>query len=496
MLLTVLHTNTSSITQQVLEDVISDYTAQDDVFCEAFLQGVYISSSVPKAEVDRSAIVFLTTLGVEHIIADPGLKLPFLSPVSRLTALDLPPGPYFATRTGKNILLSKVYRLYEDTYRTFLYGTFEAGDGSGAFTALDSTSGSVGTPAIPVPSRLYSVNDARPFAGYRVAVKDLFDMRGLITSGGSKAWTYISSPATETAPSIQRIIDLGGVIVGKQKLTQFASGADPWDWQDVPPPFNPRGDGWLTCSASSSGGGCGIAAYECLDFAIGTDIGSSMRKPAAVAGVYGQRPSQDMMALEGVMPQGGATDTAGVFARHPLRWVHFSRHWYGEDSRQDTAKTGLSELSIPESSKPPKTLLYPIDYSPDNNPAAQAILEAFIANVAAPFNMEVKPFNFTATVQNAAERDIANLSARNGDVLNIINYHPRLEEVAQPLINTWADLFDGAFPPVDPAFRGAWANWEETGSTMEQYERAVRLKRASAEWYEQTIQYQMADQYS
>jgi Asp-tRNA(Asn)/Glu-tRNA(Gln) amidotransferase A subunit family amidase len=45
----------------------------------------------------------------------------------------------------------------------------------------------------------------------------------------------------------------------------------------------------LTCSASSSGGGCSIAAYKWLDYAIGSDTGSSMRRPAAVSGTYGQR---------------------------------------------------------------------------------------------------------------------------------------------------------------------------------------------------------------
>jgi len=66
-------------------------------------------------------------------------------------------------------------------------------------------------------------------------------------------------------------IDLGGVIVGKFKTAQFAAGENPWNWIDVHYPFNPRGDGYLTCSGSSSGGGCAIAAYDWLDFAVGTE---------------------------------------------------------------------------------------------------------------------------------------------------------------------------------------------------------------------------------
>ena len=83
-----------------------------------------------------------------------------------------------------------------------------------------------------MPSRIYTWDDPRPLAGTRVAIKDLFDIKGLKTTGGSRSWEYIVSPANETAPSIQRILDVGGVVVGKYKLAQFASGANPWDWQD------------------------------------------------------------------------------------------------------------------------------------------------------------------------------------------------------------------------------------------------------------------------
>jgi Asp-tRNA(Asn)/Glu-tRNA(Gln) amidotransferase A subunit family amidase len=65
-----------------------------------------------------------------------------------------------------------------------------------------------------------------------VAVKDLFDIRGLQTSGGSQAWVEITPIANKAAPAIQRLVDLGAVLVGTYKLAQFGSGASPWDWTD------------------------------------------------------------------------------------------------------------------------------------------------------------------------------------------------------------------------------------------------------------------------
>ena len=488
--LAVLQTNASSITQQVLEDIVNEYVSRDDVFSASFLDAVYITSSIPNTRLHRSAKEYLNNISVRHLLIDRKISTPLLgSPGFTRAVIHLEPGPYHATRHGNAISISTVYRLYEDTFRNFLYGTYSSEDGSNTFTATESTFASFNDSAIPVPSRLYSLNDPRPFAGYRVAVKDLFDMAGLITSGGSRAWASISSPAESTAPSLQRIVDLGGVLVGKYKLAQFASGADPWDWQDELYPFNTRGDGWLTCSASSSGGGCGIAAYDWLDFAVGSDTGSSMRRPAAVSGTYGQRPSQGMMDMEGALPEGGATDTAGVFSRDPVKWAHFSKHWYHPSMHQSTEKTGLSELNVPASSNFPTTILYPDDYLPLPNSAAQTILDSFITNMTTLFNMQVMHINLTATIQNASNPAVADLAARNNDVLNTIDYHPQWEEVAQPLINAWAEQFDGAFPPIDPVFREPWATFNQTGTTRAQYDEAVRFKRRSVEWYEQHVQF-------
>lgn len=339
---------------------------------------------------------------------------------------------------------------------------------------------------IPVPSRIYSWSDSRPFAGYRVAIKDLYDMKGLITSGGSQAWAQIVEVANETAPSVQRIVDLGGVLVGKYKLAQFASGANPWEWQDEHYPFNPRGDGWLTCSASSSGGGCSIAAYDWLDFAIGSDTGSSMRRPAAVSGTYGNRPSQGLMTLNRVMPLGAATDTAGVFSRNVHSWVHFAKNWYVPEMTQDPSITGLSALLAPDTYGFPKRILY-TEYLPLQNPAAEVVLQAFIRNLTAVFGMTVETFNMTATVANTSA-DIPKYKDLN-NATSILNTMTQWQEVAQPLIETWAELYDGRFPPIDPARRSGWTAYNHTYYTQELYTEALETKRSGVDWFESEILY-------
>ncbi|RYO91412.1 hypothetical protein DL763_005015 [Monosporascus cannonballus] len=400
------------VTGAYLEAVVAGYLEGDDVFTEDFLEGVLIANNATitgpgPPRMDGSALDYLMSFSPKHLFLDVSLKrsgFPSEVAVNYIAGLDggidPPPGPYAASISKSTISLGAVYRLYRDSYRNSIYGTYASGDGQDSFSPVEICQPRFWDPMIPVPSRIYYWDDPRPFAGYRVAIKDLFDMKGLITSGGSRAWAEIAEPANETAPSIQRIVDLGGVLIGKYKLAQFASGADPWGWQDALYPFNPRGDGWLTCSASSPGGGCSIAAYDWLDFAIGSDTDSSMRRPAAVSGTYGNRPSQGLTTLKRLMHLGAATDKAGVFARDVHACVHFAKHWYAPELHEDPAVTGLSALEVPTSSGFPKRILYLTDYPPLRNPAEE-VLQAFIRDVVRVFGMTVENTNLTAVVDAA-----------------------------------------------------------------------------------------------
>lgn len=129
------------------------------------------------------------------------------------------------------------------------------------------------TLSIPVPSRLYAdVPNARPLEGVRVAVKDIYDMAGLRTACGNRAY-FLTYPEREVnAVAVQRLIDQGAVILGRTKTSSFANGESPTaDWVDQLDAFNPRGDEWQSTSSSSAGSGAAIAAYDWVDVTLGTD---------------------------------------------------------------------------------------------------------------------------------------------------------------------------------------------------------------------------------
>lgn len=132
-----------------------------------------------------------------------------------------------------------------------------------------------------------------------------------------------------TAPAVQRLLDGGMVLIGKTKTSQFANGETATDdWVDLHAPYNPRGDGYQDGSSSSTGSGTAMAAYDWLDFAIGSDTGGSMRGPAGANGVFGNRPSHGAVVLDDVMPLSPELDTAGIFSRDAKQWAIAGHWWY------------------------------------------------------------------------------------------------------------------------------------------------------------------------
>lgn len=500
---TVVKTDKCSIKADDIDELIEKYLEGDDVISESFLQALYISSSCPSgASMDDAILGHLTSAGTKTVFISPTISCKALPAIEGLDELE--PGPYVASTDDGTTSFSMVSRLYQDRYRTFIFGAYESPPSSGNFKPFPINIAKYQDPLVPVPSRIYSWSDDRPFAGFRISIKDLYDMKGLQTAGGSRAWAEITTTANVTAPAIQRLIDLGAHLVGKQKTAQFASGANPWDWYDVQYPFNPRGDEWLTCSASSAGAGCSMAAYDWLDHAIGSDTGSSVRRPAAVSGTYGNRPSQGMITLENVLPLGAAQDTAGAFARDPYAFAYFARHWYQPELHQDSSITGLETLTVPKDDVPlPQTVYYTPDYLPSRNPAADALVQEFYKNITTLLGMTQVTLNLTSLILEAQDPGSTNTSSGMNTTIpspepqspalvnistwnnatSLLNTYTQWNEVAEPLISAWSTLYDGRFPPIDPARRPGWVARVGENTTEAQYVAAQATKRAFSAWF-------------
>jgi hypothetical protein len=127
--ITVIKTNETTITKDILANAISSYLEGDDVFNHDFLDGLYVSSSV-KSTLDASAIDYLASFNTSILFVDASVTAETsLNKILLESAVELPAGPYLASIEAGSISFASVYRLYPDTYRTFLFGAYDANDG-------------------------------------------------------------------------------------------------------------------------------------------------------------------------------------------------------------------------------------------------------------------------------------------------------------------------------------------------------------------------------
>lgn len=145
--------------------------------------------------------------------------------------------------------------------------------------------------------------------GDRVGVKDLVDVRGMVTTAGGIILPKV--PATEDAPVVKRLRDAGCVIVGKANLHEFAYGVT-----SVNPHYgavlNPHDTSRV--AGGSSGGSAAAVAAEMCDWSVGSDTGGSIRIPSGLCGVAGFKPRFGSIDVEGVIPLSKSLDTLGPIA--------------------------------------------------------------------------------------------------------------------------------------------------------------------------------------
>jgi Asp-tRNA(Asn)/Glu-tRNA(Gln) amidotransferase A subunit family amidase len=142
-----------------------------------------------------------------------------------------------------------------------------------------------------------------------VAVKDLVDVKGTITTAGGILLP--PEPAAEDAPVIRRMREFGCVVVGKANLHEWAFGVTSSN-PHYGPVRNPH-DPARVAGGSSGGSAVAVAAGMC-EWALGSDTGGSIRIPAAFCGVVGFKPTIGTVPTEGVFPLSRTLDTLGPLA--------------------------------------------------------------------------------------------------------------------------------------------------------------------------------------
>lgn len=151
--------------------------------------------------------------------------------------------------------------------------------------------------------------------GLRLAVKDLIDMKGEVTTAGSEFLAKHSPPAKEDAACLRIARERNVQIVGKTNLTELAVGVSGINLY-YGTPRNPVSTRRNLIPGGSSSGSAVAVANGMADVALGTDTAGSIRVPAACCGIAGLKTTFGLVPLKGVYPIAPTQlDTVGPLAR-------------------------------------------------------------------------------------------------------------------------------------------------------------------------------------
>lgn len=149
--------------------------------------------------------------------------------------------------------------------------------------------------------------------GIPIALKDNVCTKGIKTTACSNILNdYV--PIYD-ATIVKKLKDAGAITICKTNMDELAMGGtnltsnigaclNPWDTSRM--------------SGGSSGGSAAIVASGAVDFAIGSDTGDSVRKPASYCGVVGVKPTYGRISRYGIIPYSSSLDHVGYFTRSIL----------------------------------------------------------------------------------------------------------------------------------------------------------------------------------
>jgi len=136
-----------------------------------------------------------------------------------------------------------------------------------------------------------------PLLGLPMTLKESINVRGLRTTAGMAHWKDFRSE--HDAPVTTRVKAAGAIVMGKTNVPQMLA-----DWQSANPVYGRTNNPWdvTRTPGGSTGGGAAALAAGLTSLEFGSDIGGSIRVPAAFCGVYGHRPSETAMPRSGQFP--------------------------------------------------------------------------------------------------------------------------------------------------------------------------------------------------
>tara|TARA_B100000686_G_scaffold354328_1_gene463980 strand:- start:1466 stop:2824 length:1359 start_codon:yes stop_codon:yes gene_type:complete len=175
--------------------------------------------------------------------------------------------------------------------------------------------------------------------GRSILIKDNIAVKGWPLSCSSKILQDYISPYNSTV--VNKILESGGVIVGKTNHDEFAMGSSN-EYSVFGPAKHPTKIDRVP--GGSSGGSATAIKLKMADFALGSDTGGSVRQPAAFCGVYGMKPTYGRVSRYGLVAFASSFDQIGPFARTTEGIARLLQVISGKDPKDATS----AENQVPD----------------------------------------------------------------------------------------------------------------------------------------------------
>ena len=188
--------------------------------------------------------------------------------------------------------------------------------------------------------------DERPLLGVPIAVKDVEDVTGEVTSWGTAA---NFTPASQDSEFVRRLRSAGAVVIGKTNLPELAIVGD-----TEGPSFGITRNPWNTdrSPGGSSGGSAAAVAAGLCAAATASDGAGSIRIPASNCGLVGLKPTRDRIPLAPLNEHWYGMSVAGFEARSVEDTALLMSVGTEDDDLRDSFARPPGRLRVAVSTKP------------------------------------------------------------------------------------------------------------------------------------------------
>jgi len=261
-------------------------------------------------------------------------------------------------------------------------------------------------------------DDPGPLAGAPFAVKNLFDVEGLVTIAGSKI-DRERPPATADATIVRRLKRAGAILVGALNMDEYAYGFTTENTH-YGPARNPH-DPARVAGGSSGGSGAAVAG-GLVPLALGSDTNGSIRVPASLCGIFGLKPTYGRLSRAGARLFAASLDHVGPLARTVGDLAATYDAMQGPDPLDPACARRAVEPALPDIERGAQGLRIAVadGYFAGSGQAAAAVARVAEAlgvtrTIEIPEAARARAAAFVITAGEGANLHFADLKARAGD---------------------------------------------------------------------------------